>query len=142
MTRAHCELWVHLIWTTKEREPWLIKDKRWNIIEHIRKIGVFKDYHIDVVNGIEDHLHALVAFNSTQTISRMVNDLKGGSSRWINENNILELDFTFRWQRGYAAFSVSPSALRNVRNYILNQEVHHRKVGFKEEFENIKKKHS
>lgn len=142
MTRAHCELWDYLIWTTKGREPWLIKDKRWNIIEHIRKIGVFKDYHIDVLNGIEDQLYALVAFNSTQTISRMVNDLKGGSSRWINENNILELDFTFQWQRGYAAFSVNPSALRNVRNYILNQEAHHRKMGFKEEFENMREGYS
>src|SRR5680860_1015954 len=77
MSQSHYQLWVHLIWTTKAREPWLKKKYRFKIIEHIRAKGNEKDYHIDIVNGVDDHLHALVAYKATQRISRIVNDIKG-----------------------------------------------------------------
>lgn len=137
MAQSYCQLWVHLIWVTKERQPWLRKEYRWEIIEHVRSKADEKDYHIDIVNGVEDHLHALVAYKPTHTVSRIINDIKGESSNWINMNNILKLDFNFRWQPGYAAFSVSPKAVKNVRAYILNQEEHHRKFSFDEEIENL-----
>ncbi len=98
MAQSHCELWVHFIWATKEREPHLKKKYRWHVIEHIRNKSHEKNYHIDVVNGISDHLHALIAYKATHTISRIINDIKGESSHWINENDILKLECNFRRQ--------------------------------------------
>jgi REP element-mobilizing transposase RayT len=115
------------------RKPLLHKRYRWNIINHIRSKGEEREYHIDVVNGVEDHLHALVAYPATQNVSRIVNDIKGESSHWINVNNVLQLNFTFRWRESYAAFSVSPQGVKKVRKYILNQEKHHKDRNFKDE---------
>jgi REP element-mobilizing transposase RayT len=139
MAQSHCQLWVHLIWTTKEREPWLKKEHRWNVIAHIRERGNSKKYHIDVVNGVEDHLHALVAYKGSHSVSRIVNDLKGESSNWINKNDVLKLTHLFRWQAGYGAFSVDPKAVPTVRKYILNQEKHHKRFTLDEELKKFGK---
>lgn len=138
MPQSHCELWVHLIWATKGRERWLKEEKRFSLIEHIRSIGIQKDYHVDIVNGIEDHLHALVAFKASHRISRIVNDIKGESSHWINERNLFELNFPFRWQGGYAAFTVNPKNVEKVRSYILKQKEYHKTMSLDEELEKIK----
>ena len=140
MAQSHCHLWVHFVWATKERKRLMKKEYRWNIINHIRNKSIEKEYHIDTVNGVEDHLHTLVAYKSTHTVSRIINDIKGESSHWINTNNILKLDFTFRWQGGYAAFSVSPNVVKNIRKYILNQEQHHKTLTLEDELKNLSKR--
>jgi len=138
MAQSHCELWVHFVWATKNREPWLKKNKRYDLIDHIRSTAMRKQYHIDVVNGIEDHLHALVAFKLIHRISRMINDIKGESSHWINKRNLFDLSFPFRWQGGYAAFTVAPQKLEIIRSYILNQETRHNKMSFDQELDKLK----
>jgi putative transposase len=132
------KVWIHLVWTTKNREPCLHKELKIEVCKHILENAKIKGYQIDFINGVEDHLHCLVKLNATSSLSRLLNDIKGESSHWINQNQLTE--GYFDWQDGYGAFSVSPSQIQKVRNYIKNQEEHHQKQLFEEEmkfFENL-----
>ena len=82
------------------------------------------------VGGIEDHVHLLVSLKSKHRLDYFVRDLKSDSSTWVSN----ELGKAFKWQKGYGAFSVSPNGIDGVRKYIVNQEKHHRKKSFEEEY--------
>ena len=140
MQHTFFKLWIHLVWSTKGREPLLFDKIQKNIFFHIKEKGSEKGYHLDVINGTEDHLHCLLSLHPKYAISEIVNDLKGESSHWINEQNLIKPKFL--WQRGFGAFSVSESNVKKIRKYILNQEEHHRKMSFKEEWEILLKKHN
>ena len=116
-------VYIHLIWTTKHREPTLQKDMRYKLLAHIRAEATQKDIGVCIVNGVEDHLHCLIALKATQSIATVVKAIKGESSRWINEGNLIGSLFT--WQDGYGAISVSPQDVPRVTRYIFNQEQHH-----------------
>jgi REP element-mobilizing transposase RayT len=96
-----------------------------------------KGYRIDMINGIEDYVQCLISLQPKYALSKVVNGIKGESSRWINENQILP--DVFEWQDSYAAFSVSNQNDPVVRKYILNQELHHAGFSFQEELDNLKK---
>ncbi len=81
-----------------------------------------------VINGVADHIHLLVGLRPAQSISDLMQDVKGGSSKWINDNKLVQ--GKFEWQEGYGAFSYSKSQLPAVINYIQNQEGHHQKKNF------------
>ena len=98
-----------------------------------------KNIHIDTINVQIDHLHVLVALSRDQKIDDIVRLLKGESSHWINSEDIIRQKFS--WQRGYGAFSLSPSHLKSVRAYIRNQDEQHRKKTFAEEYQPILKKY-
>jgi REP element-mobilizing transposase RayT len=85
-----------------------------------------------IINGMPDHLHLLIGLRPTQSISDLMQDIKGNSSRWINERNLVPGKFS--WQEGYGAFSYSKSELSNIIHYIDNQESHHKKKSFMEEY--------
>ena len=124
MPHSISKVWIHLTWATKYRAPVLIKEKRGIIFKKISTISQEKGYNLKIINGTEDHVHCLVRMKSSQCISRLTNDLKGISSRWINDNNILSDHFD--WQNGYAAFSVCPRNVKRIIKYIKDQESHHR----------------
>ncbi len=131
MSQTYYKIWVHLIWATKERQPLMQKEAREKIQRHIREKAIKEGYHIEAINGIADHLHCLISLNPRFSISEVMNKLKGESSHWINSEKITR--GRFAWQGGFAAFSVSASQVGTVRNYICNQENHHRKISFAEE---------
>lgn len=135
--QSFVNVWIHLVWTTKFRIPFLNSNIKMRVCQHIIENGTSKGYHIDFINGVEDHLHCLIKLKSSISLARVVNDLKGESSNWINSNQLVE--GTFGWQDGYDAFSVSPSQLSKVRNYIKNQEKHHHKWNIEQEMEFFKK---
>lgn len=139
MKNTFYKIWLHIVWSTKEREPLLTDRNRKNIFFHIKEIASEKDYHLDMINGTENHLHCLLSLDPKYAVSKVVNDLKGESSHWINSQNFLKVKFA--WQRGFGAFSVSESNVKNVRRYILNQEKHHKKISFTDEWEMLLKKH-
>ena len=85
-----------------------------------------------------DHIHILTGMRPHQSLSDLLKDIKGDSSTWINDHHFRK--GTFRWQEGYAAFSYSHSHLKQVINYIENQERHHRKISFVEEYRSFLKK--
>lgn len=119
----HVAVYVHLIWTTKNRESLLHKKLRYNLFDHIRTKAVDDNIDICILNGVDDHVHCLVALRSTQTIAGTVKVIKGESSRWINEGKLT--DGLFVWQEGYGAISVSPADVPRITRYIFNQEQHH-----------------
>jgi len=139
MAHNYYKIWVHIIWSTKDRQPLLNSALRPQLFQHIREKAKEEGYHLDIVNGVEDHLHSLFSLNPKFAVSEVVNKIKGESSHWINSDGFLKTKFA--WQQGYAAFSVSESAVARVREYIKNQEEHHRQMTFQEEVEGLLKLH-
>ena len=133
------KIWIHLVWATKNRAPVLTKDIREIIFKHIKENGKKKNIHVDFVNGHCDHVHCLVSLNAEQTIAKVVQLLKGESSYWANKNNLCEEKLA--WQDEYFAVSVSESGVDRVREYIKNQEEHHRNKTFGEEYDEFIKKY-
>ena len=133
-------IWVHLVFSTKNREPYLQnKEIRGKIFQHIRENAKEKDIWIDTINGYHDHAHCLISLNKDQSISKVAQLIKGESSNWINKNKIIRSKFF--WQDDYWAVSVSESHLKEVRKYIFEQDVHHKKITFAEEVEKFMKKY-
>lgn len=137
---GYTKIWIHLVWTTKRRKSLLTQESRPVIFDHIRENAIKKGIYIDSINGHLDHVHCLISMNPGQAIDGILKLLKGESSYWINKNKILP--FKFEWQDEYFAVSVSESEVIRVRAYINNQEDHHRKTTFTEEYrEFIRKYH-
>jgi REP element-mobilizing transposase RayT len=90
------------------------------------------DHKLLAINGMPDHIHIFVGMRPTQSVSDLLQDIKSSSSKWINDNRLVK--GKFQWQEGYGAFSYSKSHVPAVINYILNQEIHHRKKSFIEEY--------
>ncbi len=90
----------------------------------------------EIVGGVDDHVHILASLRPVHCIADVMRDMKKDSTNWVKEN----FDQWFAWQEGYAAFTVSPSATNSVRDYIANQETHHRKYSFVEELKELLEK--
>lgn len=136
----YTKIWVHLIWSTKNREKIITGELKPLLLEHIKENSRSKDIFIDCINCMSDHIHLLISLGREQTISKVVMLLKGESSNWVNRNNFCK--GKFEWQDEYIAISVSESVLAKVRGYIINQEQHHRIKSFDEEFKLFIKKYN
>lgn len=124
---------IHAVWATKDRKPLMNKVNKDVICDHMREYAKGKNIHLINVNGWLDHLHALISLSAEQNISTLMNLLKGESSYWANKN--LQLSEKFGWQDDYFAVSVGESHLDAVNNYITNQEEHHRRKTFQQEYD-------
>ena len=127
------KVWLHFVWSTKDRFPHLTDEVRFKVFEHIRENAHGKNIHIDFINGYFDHVHCLISLGTDQTLEKIMQLIKGESSFWINKNKLTKTKFA--WQDEYFVVSVNESALPSVRKYISNQEEHHQKVSFNDEFE-------
>ncbi len=133
-------IWVHLVFSTKNRTTFLNSiEIRNKIFSHIKQNAEKKDIWLDTINGYHDHSHCLISLGRNQTISKVAQLIKGESSFWINDNKVIQNEFT--WQDDYWAVSVSESHLESVRNYIKNQEEHHKVKSFSEEIDEFMKKY-
>lgn len=131
---SYTKCWLHLIWGTLNREKLLpTKEVRKALSAYLYKYS--KDNNIFMKTNFvnSDHVHALIDLPTNITIENVLKLFKGSSSHWINENSLIATKFT--WGRGYGAFSVSESNLDKVIDYIKNQEEHHRKKSFTEEYQ-------
>jgi putative transposase len=126
-------IWVHLVFSTKNREPWLKEEIRYKVHQHIIQNCKDKEIFLQAINGYTEHLHCLISLGKDQSVSKVAQLIKGESSFWINKNNIVSEKFS--WQDDYFAVSVSESQVNAVVNYIKNQEEHHSKKSFNEEVE-------
>ena len=113
------------------------KEFRAKLFLHIKQYAEENDIHLDTINGVADHLHCLVGLHPTLAPAKAVNLLKGESSNWINKNNFISGKFA--WLEGYSVFSVNSTGVPKVREYIRNQEKHHRKLTYQEEVERFLK---
>jgi REP element-mobilizing transposase RayT len=128
-------VWIHLVFSTKDRQAYLHQSIRRLVFEHIKQNAESKGIRLDCVNGFSDHAHCLISLGKDQTISQAAQLIKGESSYWINKNRLTAARFS--WQDDYWAVSVSEGHLQAVRNYIFNQEAHHKKKSFQEEIEKL-----
>ena len=132
---AFVKVWIHFVWSTKNRKPLLNGDIRRNVFEHIRENAQAKGIRLDFINGYVDHVHCLISLGTDQTIEKLMQLIKGESSFWITKNKLTK--DKFEWQDEYFAVSVSESLVDKVRDYIKNQESHHKKKTFQEEYNEI-----
>lgn len=128
------KVYIHLVWSTKNRVPNLnSKELRLKVWNHIRENAQLKGIFVDFINGYSDHCHCLISLGVNQTIQNILQLLKGESSFWINKNKLTKEKF--EWQDEYFAVSVSESIVDKTRDYIKNQEEHHQKKTFQDEYE-------
>jgi putative transposase len=124
---------IHAVWGTKNRESFLTDKIRPLVIEHIKVNAHLKKIFIDTINGHTEHLHCLFGLNADMSLSKAMQLIKGVSAFWANKNNLIKSKF--EWADEYFAASVSESALDRVRAYIRNQEEHHKKITFTQEYQ-------
>ena len=130
------KVYIHFVWCTKNRIPFLASSEiRKQLWQHIRENAKEKNIFIDFVNGYNNHCHCLVSLGIDQTIQKTMQLIKGESSFWINKHDLIKQKF--EWQDEYFAVSVSESGIDKVREYIKNQEVHHHKKTFEQEYNNF-----
>lgn len=127
------KVWIHFVWSTKNREPYLTNEIRQQVFQHIRQHAKEKNIFLAFINGMPDHVHCLISLGTDQTIEKIMQLIKGESSFWINKSGLCKTKFA--WQDEYFAVSVSESIIESVRSCIANQEEHHRTKSFAEEFE-------
>jgi REP element-mobilizing transposase RayT len=135
----YVRIWVHLVWSTKHRERIIQTKFRQEFFAHIRENAKLKRIFLDCLNGTEDHIHAVISLGSDQTVAKVVQLLKGESSNWINKQGWLR--GKFEWQDDYFAVSVSESGIDAVRRYVRDQETHHRRKSFAEEYQEFTDKY-
>ncbi|MCB8963567.1 MAG: IS200/IS605 family transposase [Bacteroidales bacterium] len=125
MPHSYNRIWIHAIWSTKERLPLINSNVEKVlypfIVEQFKELGC----PVRIINGMFDHVHCLFLLNPMKTTAEIIKQIKGSSSHFINQqSNLID---KFAWQTGYAAFSVSESVVDRVYEYIANQKQHHQK---------------
>jgi len=126
------QLYIHLVFAPKFRDRLLKKEIRAEVFSYISGIITKRKNKSIIINGMEDHVHILIGLNPSDSISDIVGTVKKSSSAFINEKGWFR--GKFHWQDGYGAFSYGRSQLDHVYRYIKNQEIHHRKRTFREEY--------
>ncbi|MBI5541120.1 MAG: IS200/IS605 family transposase [Bacteroidia bacterium] len=129
----YTKVMIHFIWATKYRMPIISKELKPLLLSHIKENSKVKEIFIDTINCVDNHIHMLISLGTEQTIAKIAMLIKGESSFWVNKQKIIKQKF--EWQDEYIALSVSESAIDIVRKYILNQEEHHKKKTFSEEYD-------
>jgi putative transposase len=140
VSHAYTRLLYHLVFATKLRSPRIGGDLKAPLYEYFGGIVRELGGTVYEVNGMPDHVHLLVCLRPRVGISAAVHQIKGSSSRWLNQRMAEPRNGGF-WQEGYSAFSVSESQMPIVRRYIQNQEEHHHSYSFDEELTVLLKKH-
>jgi putative transposase len=132
-------LLTHLVFSTKDRRPFLATDLKPRLFSYLGGIIRAHDGKAIIINGPTDHVHILASLAARHSLSDLLRELKADSSGWVHKN--FPQYKTFAWQIGYGAFSVSHSNLIEVEKYIANQEDHHKKISFQEGFVAFLKRH-
>jgi len=137
--RSYTKIWLHLIWETNKREKSLIdRELRKELSNYYYAYSREKNIYMKINYVNAEHVHALIDLPTNKNIEEIFQLYKGSSSFWINQ----KVNFKFSWGKGYAAFSVSESNIDKVVKYIINQEEHHRKKSFTEEYKDFILKHN
>ena len=129
----------HVIFSTKGREQLIIPEIRHELHQYMGGIIKKENGVLLQAGGTADHIHIIIRLKPVHSLSEMMRKVKGNASKWINEEK--RLKHKFAWQAGYGAFTVSESRIPVVTRYVIDQETHHRKQTFKEEFIRILKRH-
>jgi putative transposase len=132
MAGTYSQIYIQIVFAVKGRENLIQKEWKDELNKYMAGIIKAKEQKPIIINGMPDHIHVFVGLKPVMAISDLVRDIKNNSANFINENKFSKTKFA--WQEGYGAFSYAHSQIDNVYNYILNQEKHHTKKTFKEEY--------
>ncbi|KAA5533310.1 IS200/IS605 family transposase [Taibaiella lutea] len=132
MANTYTQIHIQFVFAVKFRNAQITEAIKEELYKYISGIVQNYNHKLLAINGMPDHIHIFIGMRPTQSISDLMKEVKGGSSLWINSRKVL--NEKFEWQEGYGAFSYSKSHLQNVIHYINNQELHHKKMSFKEEY--------
>ncbi|CAN5209605.1 IS200/IS605 family transposase [soil metagenome] len=138
MANTYTQIHLQFVFAVKYREG--LVNKEWKERLHMYITGVVQTnkHKLLAINAMPDHSHIFVGMRPHQSVSDLLQDIKGGSSKWINDNKLVR--GRFEWQEGYGAFSYSESQIDDVIKYINNQEEHHKHVTFRDEYLNFLEK--
>jgi REP element-mobilizing transposase RayT len=139
MSQSLAKNLVHLVFSTKYRNPWIPDQFREALYAY--QAGIFSEWESPaiIIGGVEDHIHALFSLSKNHALKKIVEEVKKGSSKWMKVDGPKNKDFY--WQNGYGAFSVSCSSVPELRAYIENQKEHHRTMTFQDEFRLLLRRH-
>jgi REP element-mobilizing transposase RayT len=132
MANAYTQIHIHAVFAVQNRECIISAQWKDELYKYITGIIRNNNHKPLAINGMPDHIHILFGMRPVQSLSDLMQDIKGYSSKWINEKHFIKTKFS--WQEGYGAFSYSKSQLPQVISYIENQENHHKKKTFSEEY--------
>ncbi|MGE5357333.1 MAG: IS200/IS605 family transposase [Deltaproteobacteria bacterium] len=138
MANTYTQLHIHFVFAVKYRKQIIMNSWKDELYKYITGIIQNNKHKLIIINGMPDHIHILVGLRPDQSISDLMKDVKQFSSKWVN--NCKFFDGKFEWQEGYGAFSYSKSNLKNVIKYIENQEKHHNKKTFINEYKEMLEK--
>lgn len=138
MANTYTQIHIQLVFAVQNRDSLIQKSWKNELYAYITGIIQNHNHKMMIINGVSNHIHILIGFRPTQALSELVQQIKRDSSKWINQNNFVR--GKFEWQEGYGAFSYSHSHINNVIEYIKNQEVHHQKISFKDEYKSFLEK--
>jgi putative transposase len=142
MGQSLSQLYVHLTFSTKNRRPLIQSSVKDDL--HSYMAGTFEKYESPalIINSVPDHIHILFRFSKNYALSKIIEEVKKGSSKWMKRRVISKERTPFSWQIGYSAFSVSGSKVNSVSRYIARQEEHHHNLSFKQEIERFVKEYN
>lgn len=132
MANTFSQLYIHVVFTVKGGESLISKIWKEELYKYICGIVTNTNQKVYAINGMPDHLHILLSIKPNCLLSDLMRDIKASSSKWINSKNFVK--GKFQWQEGFGSFSVSQSQIDKVILYIDNQELHHQKISFKQEY--------
>ena len=135
MAQSLSNVLLHIVFSTKRRRPWIDTTIEPELFAYLAKMCSTLTCPSHAIGGMEDHIHIACSLSRTATISRLVQELKHDSSKWIKTKGRSYNDFA--WQNGYGAFSIGQSQLDDLRRYIANQREHHKQISFQDEYRRL-----
>ena len=135
MSNTFTQIHLQLVFAVQNRLALIQPSWKDELYRYITGIVQKHEHKLIIINGMPDHVHMLIGMRPSQSLSELLQDIKGSSSKWINEGRLVR--GKFQWQQGYGAFSYSKSHVPAVVNYISNQEAHHKKKTFLEEYKEL-----
>ncbi|MBP7152573.1 MAG: IS200/IS605 family transposase [Paludibacteraceae bacterium] len=135
MANTYTQIYIQAVFAVQNRVCLLREEWRDNLYKYITGIVTNQRHKLIIINGVSDHIHMFIGMKPVQSLSDLMQDIKGDSSKWINNNHLV--NGKFEWQAGYGAFSYSLSQIDQVCKYIANQEAHHKKKTFTEEYKKL-----
>lgn len=137
MANTYTQLHIQFVFATKYREAFIGTEWKERLHQYITGIFQANDHKVLQINSVSDHIHIFIGLRPAQSISALVQNVKAESSKWIKSQKFYPS--AFAWQEGYGAFSYSRSHVADVIRYIQNQELHHRKETFLDEYRKLLK---
>lgn len=139
MAQSLSNIVLHIVFSTKHRQPWIDTSIETELVKYLATACRSLECPSHAIGAADDHIHIACSLSRTITVSKLVQEIKQDSSKWMKSKG--ERYVEFAWQNGYGAFSIGQSQLSDLRAYIANQREHHRRTTFQDEYRQICKKY-